>query len=155
MADTPFIIVEALYPCLTQLDFTAPHTILSRIPGAKTIVASEPGGEIESDGSLVFAHTKRLADIERCDLLFAPGGMAASDVINDLAFMAEFKRLAADAKYLTSVCTGSIVLGAAGLLKGVSARPAIGPGSTCCRCSAQSPTRAASRATATSSLAGA
>jgi cyclohexyl-isocyanide hydratase len=118
MADTPFVIVEALYPGLTQLDFTAPHTILSRIPGAKTIVASEPGGEIESDGGLVFAHTKRLADIERCDLLFAPGGMAASDVINDLAFMAEFKRLAADAKYLTSVCTGSIVLGAAWLLKG-------------------------------------
>ncbi len=118
MADTPFLIVEALYPGLTQLDFTGPHTIFSRIPGARTIVASEPGGEIVSDGGLIFAGTLRLADIERCDLLFVPGGMAATDVINDLDFMREFRRLAASAKYLTSVCTGSLVLGAAGLLKG-------------------------------------
>jgi hypothetical protein len=51
-------------------------------------------------------------------LLFVPGGLASTDVINDLAFMAEFKRLAAGARYLTSVCTGSLELGAAGLLKG-------------------------------------
>jgi transcriptional regulator GlxA family with amidase domain len=51
-------------------------------------------------------------------LLFVPGGMAATDVIDDLAFMTELKRLALGARYLTSVCTGSIVLGAAGLLKG-------------------------------------
>lgn len=118
MAESPFLIVEALYPGLTQLDFTGPHTIFSRIPGVRTIVASEPGGGIESDGGLVFAGTARLADIERCDLLFAPGGLAATDVINDLAFMAQFRRLAAGARYLTSVCTGSLVLGAAGLLKG-------------------------------------
>jgi transcriptional regulator GlxA family with amidase domain len=59
-----------------------------------------------------------MADIARCDLLFVPGGLASTDVINNLAFMAEFKRLAAGARYLTSVCTGSLVLGAAGLLKG-------------------------------------
>lgn len=118
MADQPFVIVEALYPGLTQLDFTAPHTVFSRIPGVRTIVASEPGGEIESDGGLVFARTQRLAEIETCDLLFVPGGFAATDVIHDAAFMAEFKRLAWGARYLTSVCTGSIVLGAAGLLKG-------------------------------------
>ena len=118
MADPTFVIVEALYPGLTQLDFTGPHTVFSRIPRAKLIVASEPGGSIESDGGLVFAGTKRLADIERCDLLFVPGGMAATDVMNDLAFMAQLKRLAAGARYLTSVCTGSLVLGAAGLLRG-------------------------------------
>ena len=118
MAESPFVIVEALYPGLTQLDFTGPHTIFSRIPRVETIVASEPGGSIESDGGLIFAGTKRLAEIARCDLLFVPGGMAATDVIGDAAFMAEFKRLAAGARYLTSVCTGSIVLGAAGLLKG-------------------------------------
>ena len=62
MAQAPFIIVEALYPGLTQLDFTAPHTIFSRLPGAKTIVASLHGGEVESDGGLVFARTTALAD---------------------------------------------------------------------------------------------
>ena len=118
MADTPFVIVEAIYPGMTQLDFTAPHTVFSRIPNALTIVASEPGGPIESEGGLVFAGTKRLAEIERCDLLFFPGGLAASEVANDAAFMAEAKRLAAGATYLTSVCTGSIVLAATGLLKG-------------------------------------
>jgi putative intracellular protease/amidase len=118
MAEDKFIIVEALYPGLTQLDFTGPHTIFSRIPGARVIVASEPGGPIESDGGLTFAGTRRLAEIERCDLLFVPGGMGATGVINDLAFMSEFRRLASGARYLTSVCTGSLVLGAAGLLKG-------------------------------------
>jgi cyclohexyl-isocyanide hydratase len=118
MTEQPFIIVEAIYPGMTQLDFTGPHTIFHRIPNCQTIVASETGGSIESEGGLIFAGTTRMAEIERCDLLFVPGGMAATDIINDLAFMAEFKRLAGGARYLTSVCTGSLVLGAAGLLKG-------------------------------------
>jgi len=118
MADQPFIIVEALFPGMTQLDFTGPHTIFSRIPETETVVASEPGGEIVSDGGLIFAGTVRLADIKRCDLLFVPGGMSVTDAINHPAFMKQIGRLAAGARYLTSVCTGSLVLGAAGLLKG-------------------------------------
>jgi cyclohexyl-isocyanide hydratase len=118
MTDTPFRIVTAIYPGMTQLDFTAPHTVFSRIPGAEVLVASEPGGEIASDGGLIFAGTRRLADIDRCDLLFFPGGFAATEVINDAAFMAQANRLAAGARYLTSVCTGSLILAATGLLKG-------------------------------------
>ena len=53
----------------------------------------------------MFAGTKRLAEIERCDLLFVPGCLAATDVVNDRAFMAKFERLAAGAGYLTSVYT--------------------------------------------------
>jgi cyclohexyl-isocyanide hydratase len=117
MADEPFRIVEVLYPGLTQLDFTGPHTVFSRLPGCETIVASEPGGTIESDGGLQFAGTRRMAEIDRCDLLFFPGGLAATEVINDEAFMAEAARLASGARYLTSVCTGSLILAAAGLLK--------------------------------------
>jgi putative intracellular protease/amidase len=118
MADRPFVIVEALYPGVTQLDFTGPHTVLTRLPNVEVIVASEPGGPIESDGGLTFAGTRRLADVARCDLLFLPGGMAATDVINDEAFMAQIRRLSLGARYLTSVCTGSLILGAAGLLQG-------------------------------------
>lgn len=118
MANEPFVIVEALFPGMTQLDFTGPHTIFSRIPDTKTIVASESGGEIASDDGLIFAGTARLADVERCDLLFIPGGVSVTDAINDIAFMKEIRRLASGARYLTSVCTGSLVLGAAGLLKG-------------------------------------
>ena len=118
MTEPKFRILEVIYPGMTQLDFTGPHTIFSRLPGTETIVASLTGGEVASDGGLVFAGTRRLADIDRCDLLFLPGGFAVTEVINDAAFMGEVARLAAGAKYLTSVCTGSLVLGAAGLLKG-------------------------------------
>lgn len=121
MADRPFRIVEAIFPGMTQLDFTGPHTVFSRIPNTETIVASEPGGSITSDGGLIFAGTRRMADIDRCDLLFFPGGMAVTEVINDAAFMGEVRRLAAGARYLTSVCTGSLILAAAGLLKGKQA----------------------------------
>jgi cyclohexyl-isocyanide hydratase len=118
MAEAKFRIVEAIYPGMTQLDFTAPHTVFSRIPGTETIVASGPGGEIVSDGGLRFAGTTRLAEIDRCDLMFFPGGFAATEVACDAAFMQEATRLCAGAKYLTSVCTGSIVLAATGLIKG-------------------------------------
>ena len=112
------IFVEALFPGLTQLDFTGPHTVLHRIPGARVIVASAAGGSIASDGGLVFAGTARLADIPRCDLLLVPGGVAATEAALDEAYLAELRRLAATARYVTSVCTGSLILGAAGLLVG-------------------------------------
>jgi len=114
----PFIIVEALFPGLTQLDFTGPHTVFSRLPGVQVIVASAQGGLVSSDGGLTFAGAARLADIPRCDLLFAPGGVAVTEAINDSAYIDEVRRLAAGARYLTSVCTGSLVLGAAGVLRG-------------------------------------
>ncbi len=118
MAGSPFRIIEAIYPGMTQLDFTAPHTVFSRIPNTETIVASEAGGPVESEGGLVFAGTRRLAEIDCCDLIFFPGGLAVTEAINNAAFMTQVRRLAAGARYLTSVCTGSLVLGAAGLLQG-------------------------------------
>ena len=114
----PMVIVEALFEGLTQLDFTGPHTVLHRIPGAETIVASVNGGTVHSDGGLAFAGTTRLEDIARCDLLMVPGGLAATEAALDRAYIAQLQRLAAGATYLMSVCTGSLVLGAAGLLRG-------------------------------------
>src|SRR5579871_2212987 len=118
MTDAPFRIVEVIYPGMTQLDFTAPHTVFSRIPKAETTVASLAGGAVTSDGGLTFAGTRKMADVDCCDLLFFPGGLVATEVINDAAFMAEAERLAAGARYLTSVCTGSLILAATGRLKG-------------------------------------
>jgi cyclohexyl-isocyanide hydratase len=117
MSQPPFRIVFALYPGVTHLDFTGPHQVLSRIPGAVATVASVAGGEMESDG-LTFARLTRLADVEGCELICIPGGLGTSAAMGDGAFMAEVKRLAAGARYVTSVCTGSLILGAAGLLKG-------------------------------------
>ncbi len=118
MSPPPFVTVFAIYPNLTQLDFTGPHQVLCRLPGATTIVASRDGGEIEAEGGLVIGRTQKLADIERCDLICVPGGMTATEAALDEAFVGEVRRLALGAKYITSVCTGSLILGAAGLLQG-------------------------------------
>jgi transcriptional regulator GlxA family with amidase domain len=118
MSQQAFTTVFAIYPNLTQLDFTGPHQVLCRLPGATTIVASRDGGEIEAEGGLVIGRTKKLADIERCDLICVAGGMTATEVALDEAFVGEVRRLALGAKYITSVCTGSLILGAAGLLQG-------------------------------------
>src|SRR5262245_3951742 len=99
----PFRIVEILYPGLTQLDFTGPHTVFSRLPGCEVIVAAETCGDIESDGELIFAGTRRLAAIDRCDLICLPGGVSATDAANNLSLIGEIRRLALGARYLTSV----------------------------------------------------
>jgi transcriptional regulator GlxA family with amidase domain len=113
-----FPVVFALYPHVTQLDFTGPHEVLARLPGAKCILASSTGGDLEADGGLVFTNVRRLSDIERCALICVPGGFGTIEAMEDQELLAQIKRLAATARYVTSVCTGSLVLGAAGLLKG-------------------------------------
>ncbi|HEV2300220.1 MAG TPA: DJ-1/PfpI family protein [Stellaceae bacterium] len=118
MAAEPTTIVFALFPGVTQLDFTGPHIVFSRLPGAEVILASRQGGAIETDG-IVFAGLRRLADIAHCDVVCVPGGLGATDnAIADPEFLRELRRLADGARFVTSVCTGSLVLGAAGLLKG-------------------------------------
>jgi cyclohexyl-isocyanide hydratase len=102
---------------VTHLDFTGPHQVLSRAPGAEVIVASMGGRDIAAEG-LVFAGLKDLARVERCDLLCVPGGFGASEAMLDEAFMREVRRLGAQSRYLTSVCTGSLILAAAGFLHG-------------------------------------
>jgi cyclohexyl-isocyanide hydratase len=113
-----FTLVFPLYSGLTHLDFTGPHQFLCRIPGARVVLASEAGGEIEGEHGMVFARTQRLADVERCDLLCVPGGLAATSIALNEAYLSQVRRLAAGARYITSVCNGSLILGAAGLLVG-------------------------------------
>jgi putative intracellular protease/amidase len=110
-------IVIPLFPGVTHLDFTGPHQVLSRTPDARTRVASLGGRDIEAEG-LTFTNLANLAAIERCDVLLIPGGLAATEAALDEAFMREIRRLGAGARYLTSVCTGSLILGAAGFLEG-------------------------------------
>jgi len=115
--DAKFRIVFAIYPGMTHLDFTGPHQFLSRLPGSETIVASPAGGNVEADG-LTFGNTVRIADVRSCDLICVPGGINATKVAQDQSFTAEIRRLGLSARYITSVCTGSLILGAAGLLRG-------------------------------------
>jgi cyclohexyl-isocyanide hydratase len=118
MSDRAPVIVFALFPGVTQLDFTGPHQVFSSLPGAKIILASAEGGAIETAG-ITFAGLRRLADIAECDVICVPGGIGVTDnAIRDAVFLSELRRLAASARYVTSVCTGALALGAAGLLRG-------------------------------------
>lgn len=117
MPAAPLTIVFPVYPGATHLDFTGPHQFLSRLPGAQLIVASVAGEAVTADG-LTFAGLERLSDVQACDVLCVPGGLGCIEAMNDPAFLGEVRRLAKDARYLTSVCTGSLILGAAGLLVG-------------------------------------
>ncbi len=117
MTTPAFTTVFAIWPGMTHLDFTGPHQVLSRLPNAHTIVASPAGGNVPGDG-LVFADTVRIADVRSCDLICVPGGVGATQVAQDTDFTGHIRRLGLGARYITSVCTGSLILGAAGLLKG-------------------------------------
>jgi len=110
-------IVIALYPDVTHLDFTGPHQVLSRARNAQMTVASMGGRDIGAEG-LMFTGLADLAKIQRCDLLLIPGGLGATEAMLDRAFLGEIRRLGAGAAYLTSVCTGSLILAAAGFLTG-------------------------------------
>lgn len=119
MSNESPVIVFALFPGVMQLDFTGPHEVFASLPGATAIAASAEGGTIEASNGLIFSSLHRLADIPRCDVVCVPGGRGATDnAIRDPVFLAELRRLAGTARYVTSVCTGSLVLGAAGLLRG-------------------------------------
>ncbi len=118
MMDKQPVIVFALFPGVTQLDFTGPHEVFSSMPGASVILASAAGGAIESTGGMIFSGVRRLADIRACDLVCVPGGAGVTGAIGDEVFLRELRRLAATATFVTSVCTGSLALGAAGLLRG-------------------------------------
>ena len=118
MSDRKLVIVFALFPGVTQLDFTGPHQVFSRLPGATVILASGAGGTVEADG-IIFAGLRRLADIPACEVICVPGGGGVTDnAIHDEVFLGELRQLAATARFVTSVCTGSLALGAAGLLRG-------------------------------------
>jgi len=93
--------------------------VFSALPGATVIMASVAGGTIEATGGMTFAGLRRLADIPECDVVCVPGGRGTTDnAIGDEAFLNELRRLAATARFVTSVCTGALLLGAAGLLRG-------------------------------------
>jgi cyclohexyl-isocyanide hydratase len=113
----PFTILFPLYPGVTQLDFTGPYQFFVRLPGVKPIVASVEGKLVTLDG-LNFSGLVPLEQIERCDVLCVPGGRGCTDAIRDPRYLSAIRSLAETARYITSVCTGSLILGAAGLLEG-------------------------------------
>ncbi len=110
--------VFALYPGVTQLDFTGPFEVFSRLPEMQCVLASTEGGNLEGSGGLTFANVLRLHEVDSCTLLCVPGGYGCIAAMEDATYLSAVRRLSETARYVTSVCTGSLLLGAAGLLRG-------------------------------------
>jgi cyclohexyl-isocyanide hydratase len=108
-----------IFPDLTQLDFTGPLQVLARLPRATTHIVAKSEAPVPSDCGLSLLPTHTFADCPRLDLICVPGGVSGViGAIGDRETV-EFVRVqAGNATYVTSVCTGAFILGAAGLLKG-------------------------------------
>jgi len=107
-----------LLPNMTQLDFTAPYEVFARCPGASVDLVWHTLAPVRTEFGLSIAPTKAFDEVAGADVLFVPGGRGVNAVLNDPVVIGHVRRLAKTARYITSVCTGALVLGAAGLLKG-------------------------------------
>ena len=110
-----------LFPRVTQLDFTGPLQVFSSVPGAKVHLIWKRIEPVPTDSVMVLTPTMTLAECPQLDVICVPGGIGTDDMLNDEEMLAFLRRQAEAAKYVTSVCTGSLLLGAAGLLRGYRA----------------------------------
>jgi cyclohexyl-isocyanide hydratase len=117
----PLQIGLLVFPKVTQLDLTGPVQVFSSVPGANLHLIWKHIEPVPSDSVLVLTPTTTFADCPQLDVICVPGGVGSDDLLNDEETLAFLRRQAEDAKFITSVCTGSLVLGAAGLLKGFRA----------------------------------
>ena len=115
---TTFNIGFVIFPNLTQLDFTGPLQVLSRLPDAKIHIVARSLDPVPSDCGLSLLPTTTFADCCQLDLICVPGGGGVVAAMADRETIEFVRQQAAGAQYVTSVCTGAFVLGAAGLLEG-------------------------------------
>lgn len=106
-----------LFPNLTQLDLTGPFEVLVRIPDAQVHLVWKSLDPVVADSKLALLPTTTLADCPPLDVVFVPGGGGVTPLLDDDAILSFLRTQAARARYVTSVCTGSLLLGAAGLLR--------------------------------------
>lgn len=110
-----------VYPRLTQLDLTGPYEVFSRFEELSLHLVWKNTAPVADGGGLKLVPTTTLDACPQADLLFVPGGPGQVELMNDAEVLAFLRRQAPGARYVTSVCTGSLVLAAAGLLTGYRA----------------------------------
>jgi cyclohexyl-isocyanide hydratase len=121
MRDSSLNIGLVLFPNLTQLDLTGPFEAFARIPNATVHLVAKTMDPITSDVGLILTPTVTMADCPDLDVLCVPGGPGINDLLVDEEVLDFLRRQGAQARYVTSVCSGGLVLGAAGLLAGYRA----------------------------------
>src|SRR3984957_10424637 len=117
----PLQIGIVVFPKVTQLDFTGPLQGFSALPGATVHLIWKRIEPVPSDAVLTISPTMSFADCPQLDVICVPGGAGTDDMVNDEEVLDFLRAQAREATYITSVCTGSLVLGAAGLLRGYKA----------------------------------
>lgn len=118
---SPLHVVALLFPDCTQLDLTGPAQVFARFPGARVHLAWRDTEPVATDCGWSIVPTTTLAEAPPADVLFVPGGNGTFELLEDDEILAFLQRQAAGARWVTSVCTGSFLLAAAGLLDGYRA----------------------------------
>lgn len=117
----PFTIGMIAFDGMTNLDFVGPFDILSRVRGARAIVLARSLDPVTTDSGYRLLPELAFADAPELDMLFVPGGPGSTGLIDDAEMLAFLRERGPRAQWITSVCTGALVLGAAGLLDGYKA----------------------------------
>ncbi|MEO8876274.1 MAG: DJ-1/PfpI family protein [Polyangiaceae bacterium] len=110
-----------LYPGLTQLDLTGPYEVLHRLPDSRVHLVWKETGPVTADSGITILADTSFASCPPLDVVFVPGGFGQVDLMADAAVLDFLRDQAKNARYVTSVCTGALLLGAAGLLEGYEA----------------------------------
>ena len=118
---TPCHIGLLIFPAMTQLDFAGPYEVFARLPDTIVHVVAKTADPVRTERGLVLLPTVTCEDCPPLDVVVVPGGPGQHHLMNDEALREFLRRQAAQAKYVTSVCTGALLLGAAGLLVGYRA----------------------------------
>jgi cyclohexyl-isocyanide hydratase len=111
----------SLFPGMTQLDVTGPYEVLCRVPQLRVVMLAVDFAPIRSEHGMMFTPDGSFAQAPALDILLAPGGPGVNDTLLDQRYLDFIRNAGASAKWITSVCTGSLILGAAGLLRGYRA----------------------------------
>ena len=107
-----------LFPRMTQLDLTGPFEVFAKLPGAEVLLLWKTLQPVEAETGLRILPHATLRDCPPLDLVCVPGGPGVSALMEDAEVLDWLRGQAQSVRYVTSVCTGSLVLGAAGLLRG-------------------------------------
>ena len=110
-----------LFPGMTQLDFTGPYEVFARLPDSTVHIVAKSLDPVRTDRGLVLTPTVTCAECPRLDVVVVPGGPGQQALMEDAEILDFLRHQAQGAQYVTAVCTGSLVLGAAGLLQGYRA----------------------------------
>ena len=115
---TQFRIGLLAFPAMTQLDLTGPLQVFASLPGAEVRVIWKTLDPIQTHGGLRLIPDTTLAECPMLDVICVPGGAGVMDLMDDPEVLSFLRQQAEQARFVGSICTGALVLGAAGLLRG-------------------------------------